>query len=166
MSPLRIIIGLVIGVCFLATSLAAIFYWSLPTWLLPAVLIGVPAIVVGILSERRRRRALQHYWQRVCTGTLWRRRFPDSPKSEIREFLDVFLDAFAFHAPRRLCFSPDDKVLDVYQALYPPGDALADCLELETFSDELRKHYGIDLASLWRDDLTLGELYAQSHRAA
>ena len=165
MSPRRIIIGLAIGVCFLAASLAAIFCWSLPTWLLPAVLIGVPAIAVGILSERRRRKALQHYWQRVCRGALWRRRFPDSPKSEIREFFDVFLDAFAFSAPRRLCFSPDDKVLEVYHALYPPGDALADCLELETFSAELRKHY-IDLVSLWRDDLTLGELYARIHKVA
>jgi hypothetical protein len=30
----------------------------------------------------------------------------------------------------------------------------------------IEDHYGIDLASVWRDELTLGELYARVHRVA
>lgn len=97
-------------------------------------------------------------------GIRWRRRFPQSPKTEIRRFLDLFLDAFAFPARRRCCFSPDDKILAVYHALYPPDDALGDCLELETFASNIQKHYGVILAGVWRDDLTLGELYARIHQ--
>jgi propanediol dehydratase small subunit len=99
-------------------------------------------------------------------GIRWRRRFPTSPKTEIRRFLDLFLDAFGFPARRRSYFSPDDKILDVYHALYPPGDALADCMDLETFANDIQKHYGVDLAGVWHDDLTLGELYARIHQVA
>lgn len=97
-------------------------------------------------------------------GIRWRRRFATSSKAEIRKFLDLFLDAFAFPARRRSYFSPGDKILDVYRALYPPGDALADCMELETLANDIQKHYRVDLANVWHDDLTLGELYARIHK--
>jgi len=93
-------------------------------------------------------------------GIRWRRRFPESPKTEIREFLSTLVDAFGFRQSRRCCFSPDDKLMDVYRALYPPG-SIADNMELETFSLKLEKRYGIDFLALWREDITLGELYAQ-----
>ena len=166
MSPTRIILGVVFGTCVLLFGFAASSYWSLPMWLAPVLLVVGLATYATIRTEARRRAMLGPYWNRGCMGIRWRRRFPTSPTVEIRRFLDVFLDAFGFPARRRSCFSPDDKILNVYHALYPPGDALADCMELETFATDIKKHYDVDLASVWRDDLTLGELYARIHRLA
>ena len=164
MSAIRIILGVACGVCVLALGFATAWYWSLPIWLAPVVLLGGVAIFASIRTEARRRAMLRPHWNRGCMGIRWRRRFPTSPKVEIRRFMDFFLYAFGFPARRRSYFSPDDKILDVYHALYPPGDALADCMELETFATDIKKHYDVDLASVWRDDLTLGELYARIHQ--
>ena len=98
-------------------------------------------------------------------GIRWRRRFPDSPKTEIREFLSAFVDAFGFRQSRRCYFSPDDKVMDVYHALYPPG-SLADSMELESLARQLEKRYGVDVTDSWREDITLGELFAQTRARA
>jgi propanediol dehydratase small subunit len=166
MSAIRIIIGVAIGICLLSLGLAVAWYWSLPSWVVFVILFGGTTIFVGTKAELRRRAMLKPYWDRVCMGIRWRRRFPTSPKQEIRIFLELFVDAFAFPARRRSCFSPDDKILDVYRALYPPSDSFGDCMELETLASEIQKHYQFDLVNAWRDDMTLGELYARVHHVA
>jgi propanediol dehydratase small subunit len=119
------------------------------------------AAVIGTVVERRR---LQVYWGRVCTGTQWRRRFPSASKAEIHEFLAVFVEAFAFCQLRRLCFAPDDRVMDVYRALHPPDWSMADAMELEFFTMRVRKTYGVDIVPLWREDITLGDLFILTRR--
>ena len=91
-------------------------------------------------------------------GIRWRRRFPGASKSAIREFLNLFLDAFLIPRKRRSCFSPDDRVLDVYRALVPPG--CADSLEIETLARGLETRYGLALETL--SHLTLGELFERT----
>jgi propanediol dehydratase small subunit len=98
-------------------------------------------------------------------GIRWRRRFPDALKRELREFLTLFVDAFCFEHKRRTCFSPDDRVMDIYRADYPPG-SLADSMELEALGLSLEERYGIDFTALWHEDITLGELYEHSRRQA
>ena len=93
-------------------------------------------------------------------GIRWRRCFPDSPKTEIREFLGTVVDAFGFRQSRRCCFSPDDKVMDIYRALNP-SVGLPDDMELETLAERLEEPYGVDLFKSCREDITLGDLYAQ-----
>ncbi|MBI5385664.1 MAG: hypothetical protein HZA90_13380 [Verrucomicrobia bacterium] len=159
MSARRIIFGVLIGGCFLAGALAAVWYWALPAQVLPIVLLLIAGVSGGVVGHMNRSRSLRPYWQRVCMGIRWRRRFPDSSKNEIREFLNIFVDAFLFRRTRRSRFSPDDRVLDVYRALYPPGDRLADSCELETLVLRLEKRYDIDLHALWREGISLGELY-------
>jgi len=66
--------------------------------------------------------------------------------------------ATAFDASEKLKFSPEDRILDVYRAVYPPRHA-PDSLELETFACELEKRFGLRLASLWSDQLTPGEVF-------
>jgi len=110
-----------------------------------------------------RRSVMSPFWQRPCTGIRWRRRFPDAPKTEIREFLDLFVDAFAFRQSRRCCFLPDDRVTDVYRALHPPGDEF-DSLEVETFCKALEKRYGVDVAKFAHEGITLGEIFEQIRR--
>lgn len=127
-----------------------------------AVIIAVIALAVWLVSlpfERKRRQRLQQFWSRTCTGPEWRKRFPTVSKEAIREYLDTFIDGFAFSTKKRLKFSPDDKVMDVYRALYPsPG--WPDTCELETFAMNLEERYGVDLARVWKpEETTLGEVF-------
>lgn len=71
-----------------------------------------------------------------CTGFVWRKRFPQTSKVEIREFLDIFIEAFGFAERRRLCFTPDDRVMDINRTLQPPG-TLTDNMELESLIQDL-----------------------------
>lgn len=73
----------------------------------------------------------------------------------------MFVKAFVLAGKERMRFSPDDRVMDVYRALYPPEDFLADSLELEMLAARLEKRYGINLKALWRESITLGDLFEQ-----
>lgn len=85
------------------------------------VSIGVILLVLIVMLPYylKRKKLLQKYWLRSCTGKDWKRRFPEVPKGDIRDFLEVFVDAFAFSSKKRLKFNPEDKVMDVYRAIYP-----------------------------------------------
>jgi len=126
-----------------------------------AIVIAALLLVGWLISlpfERKRKQRLQRYWSRNCTGSQWRTQFPEVPKETIREFLDAFVDGFAFSSKRRLKFNPDDKVMDIYQAIYPPGSTM-DMMELETFAMNLEEKYGFDLSKVDYDEITLGSLF-------
>jgi hypothetical protein len=149
------------AIALLAGGLVADRHLSInPGWIPLAIGLLLSALG-GVSLQRKRRKALERYWERACTGIRWRRRFPDSTASQIREFLQIFVDAFMFREKRRLCFSPEDKVMEVYRACYPDR-LLADAMELETLASSLRRTYGIDVTSFWKDDITLGELFAHT----
>lgn len=114
---------------------------------------------------KERRRRLDRYWKRSCTESEWQRAFPNAPKESICDFLESFANGFAFRGKRRLKFSPDDKITDIYKALYPANDWTGvDALELETFSMILEENYKMNLASVLTDDLTLGQLFELATR--
>jgi propanediol dehydratase small subunit len=97
---------------------------------------------------------------RTCQGRSWRQDFPDASKHEIREFLSLFVSAFAFREKERLKFGPYDTVMAVYRALYPKR-WLPDSLEVETLAGDLHKKYGVELAAVWSEqDISLGALFA------
>jgi len=122
--------------------------------------------LITLPFELRLRRLLhERYWDRVCTGRDWKRRFPTTSKTEIREFLDLFVVAFAFPRKRCLCFSPDDRVIDIYRTLYP-SKGWGDALEMETLVEMLEERYGVEVAKFGRDGITLGEIYEHTHRVA
>ena len=105
---------------------------------------------------------MRRYLDRACAGFRWRRRFPRASKSEIREFLNIFVASFGFRQRWRLYFAPDDRVMDVYHTLYS-HKPFADGMELETLVRDLQKRYQVDIVGLWREDITLGELYDKTH---
>ena len=72
--------------------------------------------------------------------------------------MQAFADAFAFRSKNRLKFDPDDKIMDIYHTVYPPGSAV-DSMELESFALTLEHKYGINFATLENPNLTLGELF-------
>ena len=164
MSLRNITVALVFGLCLLAGGLAASWRFSIhPLWV-PFAICLLGGLVIGLTESRQRRAFLQPFWDRACTGIRWKRRFPDSSASQIREFLDIFVGAFAFPKKRRLCFSPDDKVLGVYRGLYP-DKFRADMMELEFLVRDMRAKYGVDISTFWREDITLGELYEHTRMA-
>jgi hypothetical protein len=104
------------------------------------------------------------YQFRKCEGAHWRRAFPQATKHDIREFLLLFTAAFAFRDSDKLKFSPNDRVWEIYRDLYP-NRWVADALELETLTDELKAKHGITLDEIWSEKLTLGQLFARAQRA-
>lgn len=123
-------------------------------------LVGALAAVFALVHERA---ALQTYWQRACTGRSWRRTFPEAGPHEIRQFLYMFVGAFAFSKKRALQFAPTDRVLSIYRSIYP-SKGTPDALELETFAKLLHEQYRLDLQAIWRENLTLGEIFARAAR--
>ncbi|MCP4321993.1 MAG: hypothetical protein GY787_09110 [Alteromonadales bacterium] len=103
------------------------------------------------------------YQARSCMGTNWKREFPSSDKSEIRDFLIFFTDAFAFSRKDKLKFEPNDIILDIYRGMYP-SKLMADSLELETLADDLETKYNLKFDEIWSETLTLGELFSRVKR--
>jgi hypothetical protein len=50
--------------------------------------------------------------------------------------------------------------MDVHRALNPPDWIFGDCAERECFAILLKRRYRIALETIWRDDLTLAEVFA------
>ncbi|MCV2350651.1 hypothetical protein [Paucibacter sp. Y2R2-4] len=98
------------------------------------------------------------YRSRLCQGAAWRKAFPGAPKEEVREFLEVFVKAFAFRSSSRLNFAPDDSILAIYRTLYP-NRWTPDSLEVESFAKQVEDRYRIGFAKVWHEHLTLGELF-------
>lgn len=96
---------------------------------------------------------------RSCQGKDWRHSFPDASKEEIQKFLSMFTDCFAFDDKYKLKFNPNDQLLDIYRALYP-HKWQADALEFETLAEVLESEYEVNLSNIWRDALTLGQLFS------
>ena len=103
------------------------------------------------------------YRLRGCEGLHWKRRFPQAPKDEIRHFLSIFVSSFGFREKDRLKFGPDDRIADVYHAIYRPVSWMDD-MELEEFFCRVGDTYGIDPKPLW-NSLTLGDLFGAAHAA-
>lgn len=124
-----------------------------------AILVGL-GLAMGFATWWQSRKALGRFWNRRCMGIRWRCRFPNASKAELREFLDLFAHAFGFNCQQSLCFSPDDRVMEVYRAVYPAG-SLADHLELEVLALSIEKRYGVNWDVIWRENITLGELFGK-----
>ncbi len=101
---------------------------------------------------------------RSCQGRQWRRTFPSASKKQIREFLSVFMSAFAFRETDMLKLRPDDQLLSIYRALYP-SKWLADAMEFETLADDLRSRFGVVLDDIWDERMTLGALFSYVQQA-
>lgn len=96
---------------------------------------------------------------RASQGRLWRRAFPWASKKQIREFLGVFAEAFAFRDADKLTFRPDDQLLGIYKTLHP-SKWMADAGELQKLASELRTRYGVALEEVWDEHMTLGALFS------
>jgi propanediol dehydratase small subunit len=101
------------------------------------------------------------YRVRSCQGRGWRQAFPSATKQEIRAFLSLFVSAFAFDDREKLKLAPADEILKIYRAQYP-SRLQPDAMELESLALDLERHHRLKLEALWKDSLTLGELFSQT----
>lgn len=127
----------------------------------PFVFIVAMAMLVAWGVEVLRRRRLLPYLERPCAGIRWHRRFPNVPLDDVRGFLSTFGTAFGFNDRQRCLFRPEDRVMDVYNAINPPHVSI-DALELEIFAQDFQQRYGINLEDCWSNDMTLGDLFERT----
>ncbi len=122
-------------------------------------------LVIGIVSVFALRQFFSGpipYNGRKCMGRAWKEQFPNSDKSEIREYLECFVDGMALSSKTKLKFHPNDHVLDVYKSIYGGRIRTADSMECETFLENLSVSFSKDLSyiiNVWKEEITLGELY-------
>jgi hypothetical protein len=132
----------------------------LQTIVLTLVVIVAGAFVYIALRQRNTsRRALAEFWGRQCNGRAWLRAFPSASADDIRRFLNLFVEAFAFPRDRALRFSPSDRVMAVYRSLYPDR-GWPDDMELETFARSVERTYALRMSGVWREDMTLGDIFS------
>lgn len=124
------------------------------------ILVLVIVILLALPGWVAAHRAFGRIRLRPCAGRLWLRAFPGRT-TDVRRFLRLFDDAFMVGRRHFLKLRPDDALLDVYRAIYPPSPwcVSGDCCEFEVLERLLKREYGLALASIWRDDLTLRELF-------
>lgn len=60
------------------------------------------------------------------------------------------------------CSSPLRIRYSASIARFTPIKGWPDSLELETFALRVEKTHGVDLRGMWRDDLTIGEIFEKS----
>jgi len=127
------------------------------------IVILIFAIILSLPTTIESRKRLKKYWVRkdYFSAKKWKSKFPNSSKDEIRKYLQVFVDGFAFNNKKKLKFEPEDKIIDIYNSLYPKGllGRGADSLEFETFFLYLEEEYGLDASTFWCDDMTLGDVF-------
>lgn len=124
------------------------------------VLILIFVCLALLISAKYGSNLPRPYRLRKCEGRGWRQDFPTASKNEIRSFLLLFVSAFAFADKDGLKFRPNDKILDIYRALYP-SRWIPDALEVETLASDLQERYALELDSIWSDELTLGEIFSR-----
>lgn len=103
---------------------------------------------------------------RSCQSRRWRRAFPSASRKDIRDFLSLVVSSFSFSDSDRLRIRPDDELLGIVRAAQPQEQG-----GVEALVKALRVRYGVKLADVWHEGLTVGELFRdiqamRSQRAA
>ena len=129
-------------------------------WAFVALLAGV--LLLAVASGAIHRRAISSIASRNCASRSWRQAFPAASNTDIRRFLQLFVDAFAISREHALKLRPDDAVMAVYRSVNPPEWSVADAMELESLDLAFKTNYGVDIKTIWRQDITLGDLFHQA----
>jgi len=128
------------------------------------ILIGI--IVLAVVLCMFHDELPKAYRQRSCKGREWERAFPEASKEDIRRFLAVFANAFAFRKCNRLKFCPQDKLMDVYKAVHPSTwlpDRLEHVVLMQGLEDEFKRKVP---ETFMEEDTTLGVIFEHMTRNA
>jgi hypothetical protein len=117
------------------------------------IILGLAVIACIFWAVERIR--LRKYAARSCQGRAWKQAFPTARKEEIREFLGLFVGAFALPSRLKLRLRPDDRPVEIYDIV----TAGIDSMEFESFSVDLEKRFGRGLNQEMDDSWTLGDIF-------
>ena len=123
---------------------------------------NIGAIAEAIVTALFDGGAPKPYRQRPCQGRAWLRRFP-AASNDIRAFLEMFAEAFAYRDREKLLFHPDDSIYAIYRAHYP-SLGWGDSMELETLNKLVQRKYRFALCRVWSESLTLGQLFEATRK--
>jgi len=127
-------------------------------WLIYILLAAT--LAVGITSAVMCAKSLRRFTSRPCAGRRWRERFPHASKDDIRSFLHFIDGAMGLGRKAFMSLQPDDRVMDIYDAIHPPKWSVGDFMDIESLFNDCRAQYHLDLKPIWHEDLTLAELFA------
>ena len=130
---------------------------EIPSWvwfLVVLAAISMPFWVWFLIAGMRHRRFRREIRARPDGSACWRCEFPND-MAVVDRVLALFCDAFLFNERDRYKFVPDDDVISVYRNTTGP---LADELQMERLSIEIRKAFGLDLKDHWRKRMSLRDV--------
>jgi hypothetical protein len=134
--------------------------YVIPIMLLQVTIVALVMLAIAVAINLLTSRSFAPYARRSDATEEWVRHFPKAAPQDVTDFLRVFVDGFAISRRHLRKFRPDDLVMDVHRALNPPEWTSGDFAERECLAILLKRRYGIALESIWRDGLTLGEVFA------
>lgn len=103
-------------------------------------------------------RQMRPYDRRSCAGIHWHRAFPKVPHDRVRPFLRQIVDCFERRKTHICVFRPDDRIVDVGNALSTSISVDA-FFEFDSFAWRLQDDYNFDLFASGFDDITFGEVF-------
>jgi hypothetical protein len=121
-------------------ALAAVWYW----WTQPSYYAPLPS----------------PYCDRESQEPAWHDRYDgDRTFQDADAVLLLLCDAFCFDPVERYRFSPDDRIMDVYRARYPPKAKWpkGDCMEIETLIWTVGQKFGVQTGE-WQKDMTFAHV--------
>ncbi|MYN45390.1 hypothetical protein GTP23_10045 [Pseudoduganella sp. FT93W] len=120
---------------------------------------AVTAVIALAIASKMATALPRRYRARNCQSSAWLQAFPDTRLQDVREFLLLCTQSFSFKGRQKLLFGPGDRLQEIYrsQSRHRRGNRQP----FDTLESELLARYGVELAPLWSEHLTLGDLYAQ-----
>jgi hypothetical protein len=125
----------------------------------PVIIILGLLVAAGIIVAWGQHRPVAPLLRRPSALPAWRQFDPLASDKAVREFLLLVVYAFGLRRKYHGVLRPDDRVLDLYRMVTPPGWTVGDQGEIESFDILLKRTYEIDLLAVWREDLTFGEVF-------
>jgi hypothetical protein len=118
------------------------------------MVVAVPLIAWGLVSELYHFRFKQSLYSRRDATSDWEARFPDA-MPVVDQVLTVFCEAFLLKDHYKSHLRTDDRVLAVYRNTTGP---VADEMQIEALSMRLDDRFGFDLAEILNEETTLADL--------
>lgn len=123
-------------------------------------------VVLGILRESWQSGRLfcaplpRPYRNRDSQQDEWRGRYGEDA-DEVDAVLTIVCDAFLFNPDDRYKLKPDDRIMGIYEAVYPRWKVwlATDSMEIETLAMNLDENFGIE-TSEWHPEITVSEIIA------
>jgi hypothetical protein len=117
-----------------------------------AIILSVLAI--AFISELRHWRYRCIIYRRTPTMSDWTEVFPNDMPT-VEGVLAIFCDAFMFKRRYTFHFHPEDVVMHVYRHTTGP---IADELQMERLTMDIRKSFGVDVADTLDENATLRDI--------